>query len=113
MEITTKEQLRNILNLERTFYISQLGNPVVDYLFARPGRKIYNYIYHLRKMEYYNSKGFVGRLGYYFHYFFKTRLSYKLGYQIPCGTCGKGLKIYHYGGGGDSNQRHSSNWRVL
>ena len=99
MQITSRTQLDEVLSIEKNFYKDQIGNILIDLIFARPGRKIYNYLYHLRMMEYYRSKGGIGKIGYYFHYFFKSRLSYKLGYQIPCGTCGKGLKLCHYAGG--------------
>ena len=99
MKITSKIQLDEVLSIEKSCYQDQIGNILIDSIFARPGRKIYHYLHHLRKMEYYNSKGLRGKLGYYFHYFFKSRLSYRLGYQIPCGTCGKGLKLCHYAGG--------------
>lgn len=92
----SKQSVLECIAIERGFYLAQMKSTVVDYIFARPARKISDYLFHLRMMEYYSGKYF-GKVGYYWHYFFKTRLSYKLGFQIPCGTCGVGLKLCHYG----------------
>lgn len=95
-QFDSKQSVKDCIAIERGFYLTQLKSPLVDYLFARPARKISDYLFHLRMMEYYSGKKF-SKVSYYWHYFFKTRLSYKLGFQIPCGTCGIGLKLCHYG----------------
>lgn len=100
MHFSSRKELRDVVREENSFYGKEFSNPIADWVFARPGRKIAAYVRHLRYMEYYDDRGgLYGKAGYAFHYFFLIRLSYRLGLQIPPHTCGKGLKIIHYQGG--------------
>ena len=98
MKYVNREDLHNVINEDKRYYIKTMGIPFLDWFLNRPSRRIFNYIYHMRYMEYYGAKNnLLSKLLYGYHYYFYTKLSYVLGYQIPAGTCGKGLTLYHWG----------------
>jgi serine O-acetyltransferase len=93
-----KVDLKTIIIADKQYYKKSMGIPIVDFLLNRPSRKIFKYIYHMRHMEFYGARdNLISKLLYVYHYYFYTKLSYTLGYQIPAGTCGKGLTLYHWG----------------
>lgn len=59
---------------------------------------IWKFQIHLRKTEYYSyKKNFIYKMLYLFHKFRLKQLSYLLGFDIPIGVFGPGLRINHYG----------------
>ena len=100
MHFSSRKELKAVLREETSFYEKEFSSFIIDWIFARPSRKIAAYLKHLRYLEYYDDHGGLsGKIGYAFHYYFLIRLSYRLGIQIPPHTCGNGLKIIHYQGG--------------
>ena len=98
MDIHSYSELRSILYDIKSQYKNDLGNCFIDWLFQRPGRKIYRYIYHTRCLEYFDRQhSLLGKFCCAYHYFFRTKLAYQLDYQIPPHTCGKNLKLVHWG----------------
>lgn len=100
MIFSTKKELKEVINVERRMNGKGLSGALVDSIFQRPAYLITKYLKHLRYLEFYQIRGgIISKLFWLYHYYHKTRLSYKLGYQIPPGTCGKNLILYHYSGG--------------
>lgn len=57
MHFSSRKELRDVIREEMSFYKKEFSNPVTDWIFARPGRKIAAYVRHLRYMEYYDDRG--------------------------------------------------------
>lgn len=111
--IKTKQDLKNCLDSDNLHYpkvvsaIRRLKHSLVTNPINCQSL-IYRYIRCMRYAEFhYNNSAFAGKLGganFFYHtaltllYFYRLRkLSYKTGFQLPPGTCGPGLMIYHYG----------------
>lgn len=91
--ITTKKELKEYLNYEKTLY----GFKSTSHLVPRisDAGKIWKYVILLRKEEYYSNKH--RKIAKTIIKLKRKRLGLKLGFQIPINVIDKGLLIYHYG----------------
>lgn len=99
----TKQEYRNVLSHDSICYRRVIDFPrnIINFFWDSPISDqfvIWNYIYSLRNVEYYTAKNnFFFKILSVYWLFRLRRLSYKTGFQIPPYTCGKGLKIWHWG----------------
>lgn len=100
MMISTKEQLKNCLVIEKEFYvpISSLGRNIRNILLGGPAVERWKYIKTLRKLEYYynnRNKNFVWAFMnlYYARRF--NKLGFRLGIELNRDVFDEGLMIFH------------------
>lgn len=106
MEIINREDLRNFFNADAFNFQSQisswkkrlkcifLSTPISEQ------KHIWAYIKHMRYVEYYGylkKKSKIFLIPYLYHLSSLRKKSHISGFQIPPGTCGKGLTIWHWG----------------
>ena len=110
--IRTKSQLVECIRLDSGLYPKRVSiwyKKLINDLVTNPidtQAYIYEYIIALRYAEFHENNSFFKKksVGGVFHtlwmlfYYWKLRhISYQTGIQIPPGTCGPGLQIWHYG----------------
>lgn len=111
--VKTRTELHDYLKADSTKYETMHTGFFRKLLYvaaSNPGstqRLLWKYIKHMRYCEYYFNNSVLSKpvsakslwcsLMYIIHVSRLRRLSYKTGIQIPPGTFGKGLQIYHYG----------------
>ena len=91
--------LKEFLKEDQTNYMKAGRSKfLMDKRLRRPNYLIFAYIREMRYLEAYKKLGGVASvLGIAWHSYKYNKLGYKLGFQIPPFTCGKGLTLYHYG----------------
>lgn len=88
--INSREELQFFLDADK-FALGRKGTPK---LFTD---KVWKFQIALRKSEYYKGKGGFGKLFFLKNKIIKMRLGYQLGFDIPEGVFGAGLRINHFG----------------
>lgn len=88
--IQTKEELEFYLEADK-YALQRKGKPNFF------GDEIWVFQITLRKCEYYKNKGGINKLFFLYYKIKFKRLSIKLGFDIPEGVFGAGLRINHYG----------------
>lgn len=91
--ITSKDQLREVLEAEEAVY--NPGKKKYIPILFNEFQILYRIIYCLRKAEYYSNTGNVF-LACYYKYRLR-RLQNRFAIHIPINVCGKGLSIAHLG----------------
>ena len=106
MEIASKKELIECLNADSTNFKLQIPswkNRLRQYLYSTPiseQKHIWAYIKHMRYVEYYGTMKKNCKFYWFPYLYHLSRLrkeSHITGFQIPPGTCGKGLTIWHWG----------------
>lgn len=90
--------LRTILTYERKLYFKDKKSYLIGKLCCTNDYQIWRFIKKLRKAEYYREKSKSSPLfiiPFLYHRCMKNRLGVKLGFDIPEGCFGQGLRIYH------------------
>ncbi|MBA4283794.1 MAG: serine acetyltransferase [Candidatus Puniceispirillum sp.] len=88
--INSKEELRFYLDADK-FALGRNGSPIFL------GDEVWKFQIALRKCEYYNKKRGLFRTLYFYYKYVKLKLGLKLGFDIPEGVFGAGLRINHFG----------------
>jgi serine O-acetyltransferase len=89
--IETEEELLFYLDADK-FALGRSGSP------SLLGDEIWKFQILLRKCEYLKRKRGLSRLKYKYLSFVRKRLAFKLGFDIPEGVFGAGLRLNHFGG---------------
>lgn len=88
--INSKDELKFYLEADK-FALGRKGSPTFF------GDEVWKFQIFLRKCEYYSNKRGLSRIIYYYYKLIKSRLGLKLGFDIPEGVFGAGLRINHFG----------------
>jgi len=88
--INSKEELRFYLDADK-IALGRNGTPIFL------GDEVWKFQIALRKCEYYNKKRGLFRILYFYYKYVKLKLGLKLGFDIPEGVFGAGLRINHFG----------------
>lgn len=115
--IKNRADLKEYLSAEKQLYVySSFKDRVLEYVTNMPDIKLWQYMKLLRRTEYHYNK----RHGNIYHslmYLFVRRrkniLGYKLGIEIWENSCGKGLRISHYGNIVINGDAHLGEYCVL
>ena len=106
MRLTRRRELADCLKEDAENFKSQNCSWMKRFkynLFSTPiseQKHIWAYIKHMRYVEYYGTlkkKSTIYLLPYLYHLSRLRKESHITGFQIPPGTCGKGLTVYHWG----------------
>lgn len=106
MRLTSRRELADCLKEDAENFKSQNCSWMKRFkynLFSTPiseQKHIWAYIKHMRYVEYYRTlkkKSTIYLLPYLYHLSRLRKESHITGFQIPPGTCGKGLTVYHWG----------------
>ena len=100
--ITTKKELKSILNYEKQLYLKDFLNryQFADRMLNESKILIWKFIKEYRTASYYffnRKKNVFYLFNYIIHHYKKQKLSLKLGFSIDYCDIGEGFEIYHYG----------------
>lgn len=101
MSITTKEELKKVIEYEKPIYLGDTKKARIKDRFVKYNKwMIFKYIKLLRKTEYYfnnKNKNIYFEIRYLLAERKKNKIGTELGIEICKNSCGKGLTIWHYG----------------
>ncbi len=96
--IVNKLKLKEILKLEKSFYIDSNKDYIIKFLTRNEKLDIWNFQKHLRKAEYYyNSRKIYLKPLYVYHIARKNSIGKRIGVFACINTIDEGLIIYHSG----------------
>lgn len=97
--ITTREQFRDVMGVERPFYVGARAKDHFERVVTHDiSLSIYRFVYLLRKTElHHNRRGALSKLRYAWCRRRKNILGERLGIEIWDGSFDAGLSIYHAG----------------